>query len=334
MSDIIAVFWDFEHLHDAIMLQKHGKTGLKKFNGRLQPVAVNVEVVMDYARSFGQVIHNEAFGNWQFFGRYGCLFVHEEAVLNQVFPEDYKLPADVFPALSRRVKTFMELHEDVNTVLFIGLDNDYVTLIEGLKGLGCRVYGVGAEQLNNKEFQGVCDKYIDYYEVEGSGDRPAPAPTEAATRGGDLSKYYLRVAAQQGVRMPPPKIMWIGIDIYASFIKDFEQFSSFKALDDECYDQLVQDISGATMTEVKKIRQVLFKCYLFRPSEDGKISFQENIKGLADIEDCYFDLMLRRIANNLQEDTDYVSLSMALTASPDSADRLKKMHLEINEAEA
>jgi hypothetical protein len=40
--------------------------------------------------------------------------------------------------------------------------------------------------------------------------------------------------------------------------------------------------------------------------------------------------MLRRIANNLQEDTDYVSLSMALTASPDSADRLKKMHLEIN----
>lgn len=329
MSDIVAIFWDFEHLHDAIMLQKHGKAGLKKFNGRLQPVAINVEAVMDYARSFGQVIHNEAFGNWLYFGRYGRLFVHEDATLNQVFPEEQKLPADVFPALSSRLKNFMELHEDVETVLLVGLDNDYVTIIEDLKDLGCRVHGVGAEALKNAAFREVCDTYLDYYELEGVGARPSPPSSDAPPRGGDLSKYYLRVAAQQGVRMPPPKIMWIGIDIYASFIKDFEQFSSFKALDDECYDQLVLDVPGATMTEVKKIRQVLFKCYLFRPSEDGKISFQENIKSLADIEDCYFDLMLRRIANNLNEPTDYTSLSLALTGLPDSADRLQKMHQEL-----
>ncbi len=87
------------------------------------------------------------------------------------------------------------------------------------------------------------------------------------------------------------------------------------------------------MTEVKKIRQVLFKCYLFQPSEDGLISFQENIKDLESIENCYFDLMLKRIANNLNEPTNYKALSLALTDSEDLAERLEQMHLEMKEEE-
>jgi hypothetical protein len=126
--------------------------------------------------------------------------------------------------------------------------------------------------------------------------------------------------------MPPPQMMWIGIDIYAAFLRDFGQFSNFRELDEECYDQLRQDVPTATMTEVKKIRQVLFKCYLFRPSEDGQISFQENIKDLESIENCYFDLMLKRIANNLNEKVNYQALSLALTGAESSAERLENLH--------
>jgi len=332
MSNIVAVFWDFEHLHNALMLQKHGKAGLKKFSGRLQPVAINVEAVMDHARSLGQVTHNEAFGNWRFMGRYAQPMRLEQANLVQVFPENAKYPADVFPSLFARVKSFMEQREDVNTVVFVGLDNDYLQLADDLHDLGCKLHAVGAKDLHDDEWNKSCNVYQDYFDVPGVGEPPrAPAPSHA--RGGDLTKFYLRVAAQQGVRMPPPKIMWIGIDIYAGFLKDFGQFASFKELDDECYDQLLRDVPGATMTEVKKIRQVLFKCYLFRPSEDGKISFQEDIKSLADIEDCYFELMLKRISNNLNEATDYESLSKALTGEPGSADRLAKLHEEINAKE-
>jgi hypothetical protein len=329
MSDIVAVFWDFEHLHQALMLDKHGHAGHKKANGRLQPKMVNVEAVMDYARSLGQVLANEAFGNWHWMARYRQPLLLEEITLVHVFPEDQYAPADVFPTLTARVKQFIQDNEDVSKVVLVGMDDDYVQLVEDFKALGCQVYGLGTDSLKDDALREVCEDFKDYYELEGT-KRPTANPN---SRSQDLPKYYLRVAAQQGVRMPPPNIMWIGIDIYSSFLRDFGQFHSFKELDDECYNQLTQDVPGAAMTEVKKIRQVLFKCYLFRPSEDGLISFQENIETLADIEDCYFELMLKRIANNLREPTDYAALSLALTGTNESADRLEKMHLEINSKE-
>ncbi len=329
MSDIVAIFWDFEHLHQALMLDKHGDAGYKKANGRLQPKMVDIEAVMDYARSFGQVLVNEAFGNWHWMSRYRQSLLLEETSLFHVFPEDAYAPADVFPTLVARAKQFVQDNEDVTKVVLAGMDNDYLQLIEDLKKLGCHVYGVGTDSLKDESVSEAYDEYKAYYDLPGT-KRPAP---NSGSRNQDLPKYYLRVAAQQGVRMPSPKVMWVGIDIYASFLKDFEQFHSFKELDEECYAQLYQDIPGATMTEVKKIRQVLFKCYLFRPSEDGKISFQENIKTLTDIEDCYFELMLKRIANNLREPTDYKALSLALTGTDESAERLEELHKVVNSKE-
>lgn len=326
MSDIVAVFWDFEHLHQALMLDKHGHAGHKKANGRLQPKMVSVEAIMDYARSFGQVLANEAFGNWHWMSRYRQPLALEDTALFHVFPEDPYVPADVFPQMVARIKRFIQDNEDVTRVVLVGMDDDYVQLAEDLKALGCHVYGVGADSAKDEELRKACDEFKNYYDLPGA-KRPTP---NSGSRVQDVPKYYLRIAAQQGVRMPPPKVMWIGIDIYASFLKDFGKFQSFKELDEECYDQLTQDLPGVTMTEVKKIRQVLFKCYLFRPSDDGLISFQENIRTLADIEDCYFELMLKRIANNLREPVDYKALSLALTGEGDSAERLEKMHAEMN----
>ena len=331
MSDIVAIFWDFEYFHHALLLEKHGQYGMKKVTGRLQPKAVNVEAVMDFARSFGQVITNEAYSNWHWMGRYASNLELERTTLVQVFPEDHRQPADVYPAAFARVKEFMELHVDVNTLILVGFNNDYLQLADDMKLLGCKVIAVGAQELNDDAWRESVDEYISYYDIPNVGPAPVAGGNFSA-RAGDLPRHYLRVAAQQGVRMPPPKVMWIGIDIYASFLTDFGQFNSFKDLDDECYEQLRQDIPGVTMTEVKKIRQVLFKCYLFRPSEDGLISFQEDIKTLADIEDCYFGLMLKRIANNLNGPTDYVALSKALTGEEASAERLEKMHAEIKAA--
>jgi hypothetical protein len=329
MSDIIAIFWDFEHLHQALMLDKHGHPGHKKANGRLQPKMVSVEAVVDYARSLGQVLTNEAFGNWHWMARYRESLLLEETVLVQVFPEDQYAPADVFSSLVTRIERFIRDNEDVTKVVLVGMDNDYVKLVEALKALGCHVHGLGTDSLKDDALRETCDEFKDYYDLEG-----AKRPTvNSGSQAQDLPKYYLRIAAQQGVRMPLPQVMWVGIDIYSSFLRDFGQFQSFKELDDECYNQLSQDMPGATMTEVKKIRQVLFKCYLFRPSEDGQISFQENIQTLADIEDCYFELMLKRSANNLREATDYTALSLALTGTDESAARLEKMHGEINSKE-
>ena len=40
--------------------------------------------------------------------------------------------------------------------------------------------------------------------------------------------------------------------------------------------------------------------------------------------------MLKRIANNLREPTDYKALSLALTGSDESAERLEKLHEVVN----
>ena len=141
-----------------------------------------------------------------------------------------------------------------------------------------------------------------------------------------LVPYYLRVAAQQGVRMPPPEVMWIGIDIYASFLESDQIFGSFSELDDECLHQLQHDIPDATLTDAKKIRQVLFKCYLFRPSKDGTIGFQDEVTGLADIEDRYFRLMLARIGNNVKPPLNFKAMSLALTGDASSADFLEDLY--------
>lgn len=144
-----------------------------------------------------------------------------------------------------------------------------------------------------------------------------------------LVPYYLRVAAQQGVRMPPPETMWVGIDIYASFLESGQVFDSFSDLDDECLDQLRHDLPKATLTDAKKIRQVLFKCYLFRPSKDGTIGFQDEIQSLEDIEDRYFRLMLARIGNHVKPPVNYEAMSLALTGESKSAAYLETLHPEV-----
>lgn len=145
-----------------------------------------------------------------------------------------------------------------------------------------------------------------------------------------LVPYYLRVAAQQGVRMPPPEIMWIGIDIYAAFLESDQIFDSFSDLDDECLHQLQQDVPDATLTDAKKIRQVLFKCYLFRPSKDGTIGFQDEVNGLEDIEDRYFRLMLARIGNNVKPPVSFEAMSLALTGDDKSAAFLEDLYQDLS----
>ncbi len=162
---------------------------------------------------------------------------------------------------------------------------------------------------------------------EDSGDEAGartPNPEHLAT-------YYLRVAGQQGIRMPDPIIMWEGIDVYASFLADDITFHSFSEIDQECLRLLREDFPTLSMTEVKKVRQVLFKCFLFRPSVDDTIGFHEDIKGIEDIEDRYFDLMLARIGNNLEEPFNYTALSLALTGNPDQAERLERIDGEREE---
>ena len=140
---------------------------------------------------------------------------------------------------------------------------------------------------------------------------------------------YLRISAQEGLRLPDPIIMWVGVDIYAAFLRDPEGFDNFRTLDQECLRQLRRDFPHATLTDSKKIRQVLFKCYLFTPGNGDKIGFREDITTLQDVEDLYFDLITKRISAKAPQPVDFVALSLATTGETTSAHRLEKKFGEI-----
>jgi len=127
--------------------------------------------------------------------------------------------------------------------------------------------------------------------------------------------------------------MWEGIDVYAGFLADDISFASFSDIDQECLRLLREDFPRLSMTEVKKVRQVLFKCFLFRPSVDETIGFHEEVTSLEDIEERYFQLMLARIGNNIGEPLDYTALSLALTGNPEQADRLAALDAQQSEEE-
>ena len=136
---------------------------------------------------------------------------------------------------------------------------------------------------------------------------------------------YTRIATQQGLRMPRPAIMWVGIDIYSAFLHDEDHFPSFSALDEECLRQLVQEFPDASMTDAKKVRQILFKCYIFSPSSGDSILFQEEIQTLADIEDRFFELVLQRVAANAPRPINWRALSCAFTNEEQYADRIEEL---------
>ena len=158
----------------------------------------------------------------------------------------------------------------------------------------------------------------------------APTPSRSHPQGQSnrqpLISLYRRMSVQQGLRLPNPELMWIGVDIYAAFVQDPDGFASFKELDDECLLQLHRDVPHATITDAKKIRQVLFKCYLFSPGSDDKIGFRTDVSTLEEVEELYFDLILHRIARHVPQPVDFQALSVACTGEPGSAERLSAQY--------
>ncbi|OAV45451.1 hypothetical protein [Lewinella sp. 4G2] len=133
---------------------------------------------------------------------------------------------------------------------------------------------------------------------------------------------YSRLAAEQGLRLPAPNTLWVGLEVYANLLANKQGFRNFSELDEECHRLLVKELPYATLTDSKKIRQVLFKCFLFSPGTGDRIGFREEVKTVQDIETLYFDLIIDRIVANTPEPVDYDALSIAVTGNADQADRL------------
>ena len=159
-----------------------------------------------------------------------------------------------------------------------------------------------------------------------------PTPKPPSTTSANV-RLYGRIAAQQGLRLPDPTVMWAGIEVYAHLIKSEDGFSNFKELDQDCLEELRAAFPGASMTDAKKVRQVLFKCFVFGPGTADKIGFRTGLSELAEIEDLYFDLLLQRVGLNAPQPLDFPALSIAITGEAGEAERLEQHFATLSTAD-
>jgi len=170
-----ALYWDFENLHASLYeaAQGEGAYGGKPDNRfKVQEPLVDVQAVVDLAASFGPLAINRAYCNWQYFGRYRDVLLHNTVELIQLFPPggsakngaDIKLCLDAMEDLTR--------FPHIGTVIVVGGDSDFTALSQKIRAAGRILIGVGALKTTNRYWASSCHEFR-YYDDLASGASPA-----------------------------------------------------------------------------------------------------------------------------------------------------------------
>ena len=131
----VAIYWDFENLHAGLIEDRFGEGTYGKPDNRfkVQEPLVDIQAIVELAASFGPVAINRAYCNWQYFGRYRDALLQCAVELIQLFPPgasakngaDIKLCLDAVEDVAR--------YPHIETVIIVGGDSDFITLVEKLK---------------------------------------------------------------------------------------------------------------------------------------------------------------------------------------------------------
>ena len=157
----IAIYWDFENIHACLIDREYGREEYINNRYRPQPPIVQIEPVIDYAASLGDVVIHKAYCNWQFFGRYQESLNSSGMDLIQIFPRGWnaKNGADISLALDALTDT--QQHSHITHVLIISNDTDFVSLAQKVKQSGRTIIGIGLPEAN-RFWQSSCNEFKQY----------------------------------------------------------------------------------------------------------------------------------------------------------------------------
>ncbi|WP_298931975.1 NYN domain-containing protein [uncultured Ramlibacter sp.] len=159
----IALYWDFENLHAGLCEEKDPGAYARPDNRfKAQEPLVDVQAVANLAASLGPIAIHRAYCNWQFFGRYRDLLLHNAVELIQLFPPGgtAKNGADIRLCLDAAEDVARFPH--IGTVVVVGGDSDFMPLAQKLKAAGRTVVGVGLRQTTNRHWASSCDAFHYY----------------------------------------------------------------------------------------------------------------------------------------------------------------------------
>ncbi len=201
-NNTVAIYWDFENIHASIYDSKNGKGSYSKVKNRstAQEKLVDVQSLVDFASSFGTIVINRAYCNWQWFFKYQHSLLKNAIDLVQLFPPgssakngaDIKLSLDVVEDILR--------FPHIETVVIIGGDSDFMPLSQKVKAGGKTLVGIGCKKTTNKHWANSCDEFR-YYEtllIEEVSEQGQNS-NETTTRGSDLIKRaIIRLSGNTG----------------------------------------------------------------------------------------------------------------------------------------
>lgn len=166
ITGCVALYWDFENLHASLCeARQEGSYSRQDNRFKVQEPLVQVQAVVDLAASLGPLAVHRAYCNWQFFGRYREVLLHNAIELVQLFPPgatakngaDIRLCLDAMEDIGR--------FPHIATVVVVGGDSDFMPLAQKVKAAGRRVVGVGARETTNTHWAGSCDAFHYYQDL-------------------------------------------------------------------------------------------------------------------------------------------------------------------------
>jgi uncharacterized LabA/DUF88 family protein len=158
----VAIYWDFENVHAVLADRQYGEGAYRANRFSAQPTLVSLEPIISYAASFGDVIINKAYGNWQWFAKYGDTLNVNGIDLIQLYPRgtSMKNSADIRMALDALGDIHVLPH--ITHLVIVSSDSDFISLAQKVKQSGRFVAGVGISGIANKYWMSTCNEFKFY----------------------------------------------------------------------------------------------------------------------------------------------------------------------------
>ncbi len=158
----VAIYWDFENVHATLLNQQSGDTAYRNSRNSPQAPIVNLDPILDYAATFGDIIINRAYGNWQWFEQYRNVLMAGGVDLIQMFPrgQNMKNSADIRLAIDAMADVFT--HPHLSHVVIVSSDSDFISLAQRLKQAGRFVAGIGLDGATNRFWPLACSEFKFY----------------------------------------------------------------------------------------------------------------------------------------------------------------------------
>ena len=171
----IALYWDFENIHASLFesARTFGRYAEKKRTQ--QPDLVNIQAIVEFARSIGNLAINRAYGDWDYMGSYRHSLNLAGVDLIQLFSKgangkngaDIRLALDVIEDIYR--------FQQLSHIIVVSGDSDFLSLAQKSKQLNRQIIGIGARESTNQIWAKNCNQFQYYNELPGlrpsSGDR-------------------------------------------------------------------------------------------------------------------------------------------------------------------